>query len=146
MVSFIIERTNNKFSPFYSELLRDLRALLPSLKKKDGNANFSLVFLCKCEPGEATAAEVSWQNECSSWANNNYATLTAFGIKQIEWTSCGVSTVKKLVEQGRSEDPELQYIIVLNEGSVEPLLEGLNSKSNLMQLVTLNNYRRHDVR
>lgn len=146
MVSFVIERTNNKFSPFYSELLRDLRALIPSLKKENNNANFRLVFLRTTEASEETAAGVVWQSECGSWVENNRDVLGSIGIGHVEWTVGGPGAVRELMNLCGSESPETQLIVVLNEGSVEPLLEMLNSKSNLMQLVTFNNYRRHDVR
>ena len=143
MISFVIERTNNKFSPFYSELLRDLRALVPSLKKENSNADFRLVFLRTAQANEETAAGVMWQNECGSWVENTRSVLGSIGIEYVEWTDGGAEAVRTLMDMC---DSESQFIVVLNEGSVEPLLEKLNSKSNLMQLVTLSNYRRHDVR
>jgi hypothetical protein len=143
MNHFIIERKNNKFSPFYSEFLRDLRAMMLSL---GGDQKPTRIVLIPSYPvnEQPTSAGVSWFTEAGPWVENNAKFFEDNGI-----TTTILNDPEPLVENLkllREKNEGSPMIIVVNEGQVDALIEASGYLPEGYQEVQMVNYVRHYVR
>ena len=143
MNHFIIERKNNKFSPFYSEFLRDLRAMMLSL---GGDQKPTRIVMIPSYPvtEPMTAAAVTWFTEAGPWIENNAKFFEDNGI-----VASTLNDPEQLVENLkllREMNEGSPMIVVVNEGPVDALIEATGYQPEGYQEVQMVNYVRHYVR
>lgn len=143
MNHFIIERKNNKFSPFYSEFLRDLRAMMLSL---GGDQRPSQIIMIPSYPvpEDSTPAAVTWTCEVGPWVENN--------AKFFDENDISVSVMQDpaqlvgYLKEMRGNPNAKPTIVVVNEGPVDALIEASGYQPEGYQEVAMVNYIRHFVR
>ena len=143
MNHFIIERKNNKFSPFYSELLRDLRAMMLTL---GGDQRPSQIIMISSYPVDAdsTPATVTWTCEVGPWVEKN---AKFFDDNDITVTVMqDPAQLVGYLKEMRDNPGAKPTIVVVNEGPVDALIEASGYLPEGYQEVPMVNYVRHYVR